>query len=222
MKLGLTGAMTNGVSNWLDAYDINNMTVIGAAGVVSVDELPNGTSQGTANTQGYALQFGVDARPSSTGAFEASTSLPNPFGANAPLAGHSYGMQVGTGTQSAYVKIVVSGANGGEVQLVREVGDVAQVLATTPLAMPGPLKLDAFIWVNPATNTMQASFTTTAPNGVTSGRILLGAPFTVPASWFQSGFAVGLIGTSGGAAAPTSGSWDFLKVLSAPTAPVNG
>jgi N-acetylneuraminic acid mutarotase len=222
LKLGLTGAMTNGVDNWQDAYDINNMTVIGAAGVVSVDALPQGDALGAANSQKYAMQFGVDARPTSTGPFEASTSMPNPFGAHAPLAGHSWGMQVGTGTQDDYVKVVVAGANGGEMQLVREVGGVAQVLATSPLAMPGPLKVDAFIWVDPATNTMQASYTSTDANSVTSERVLLGAPFTVPASWFQAGFAVGLIGTSGGAASPANSSWDFVKVLDAPTPPVGG
>jgi len=218
LNLGLTGAMTNGTTTWLDQYDIANMTVIGAAGVVTVDALPNGTALGAANTQQYGLQVGVDARPASADSFEASTSLPNPYGVDPPLAGQSFGLQVGTGTQDDYVKIVAAGDNGGEMQLVKEVGGVPQVLATAPLSMPGPSKVDVFLWVDPDTAQVQASFTTTV-GGVMSERILLGDPFTVPSSWFEQGFAVGLIGTSGGAVSPTSATWDFLKVLDAPTPP---
>jgi hypothetical protein len=218
LGLGLTGSMTNGSTTWQQAYDLANMTIIGAAGVVTVDELPNGTAQGAANSQLYGLQVGVDARPSSTGAFEASTSLVNPFGLAPPQPGQSFGLQVGTGTQDDHVKVVAAGDGGGQLQLVKEVGGTAQVLASTALAMPGPAKVDVFLWVDPATGVVQASYTTTT-GGVTSPRTLLGSASTVPTSWFAQGLAVGLIGTSGGAATPVSASWDFLKVLDAPTPP---
>jgi N-acetylneuraminic acid mutarotase len=221
LNLGLTGSMTNGSSDWLSTYDIDNMTVIGAAGVVTVDAVPNGDALGASNDQQYGLQFGFDARPASASSFEASTSLPNPFGVDVPLAGQSWGLQVGTGTQSDYVKLVLSGDNGGELQLVREVGDVSVVLATAAYPVPGPTKLDLFIWVDPDTGTVEASYTSTSA-GVTSDRILLGSPFTLPSTWFDAGFATGLIATSGGAASPLSASWDFLRVLDAPTSPSEG
>jgi N-acetylneuraminic acid mutarotase len=215
LNLGLTGAMTNGTTDWLSHYDPVNMTIIGAAGVITVDQTPNGDALGAQNDQQYAMHLGFDARPANANTFEASTSMPNPYGGQAPEAGHAWGLQVGTGTQDDYMKVVLAGANGGEMQVVQEIAGVPTVLATASVPMPGPTKVDVFLRVDPDTAMAQASYTTTFA-GVTSARIPLGDPFAVPATWFDQGMAAGLIATSGGAATPLTASWDFLKVLDSP------
>ncbi len=212
LNLGLTGSMINGTTDWLSTYDETNMTIIGAAGVVTVDATPSGTALGAANTQMYGLQVGFDPRPASTGTFEAATSLPNPYGSQPPLAGQSWGLQLGKGDQDNYMKIVASGANGGQMELVQEINGVATTLATAPLAMPGPQRIDIFIKVDPVTKLAQAAYAVRA-NNVTGPKTDLGTPFAVPAGWFNQGMAAGLIATSGGAATPLTASWDFLQVL---------
>ena len=217
LNLGLTGSMINGTTDWLSTYDETNMTIIGAAGVVTVDAVPNGTALGSANTQMYGLQVGFDPRPTSTGTFEAATSLPNPYGSQPPLAGQSWGLQLGKGDQDNYMKIVASGTNGGQMELVEEIGGVPTTLATAPVPMPGPQRIDIFLKLDPNTHMAQAAYTVVT-NGVVGPKTNLGVPFAVPASWFDQGMAAGLIATSGGAATPLTASWDYLQVLASPGA----
>jgi hypothetical protein len=215
LNLGITGSMINGSTDWMTTYNPVNMTIIGAAGVVTVDNVPNGTALGAANTQQYGLQTGFDARPANADTFEASTSLPNPYGSEAPLAGQSWGLQIGKGDQDNYVKIVASGANGGQLEVVEEVAGVATTIATLPMPMPGPQAIDVYLRVDPDTAMVQAAYRTTV-GGVLGTKTNLGATFSVPATWFNQGMAAGLIATSGGAANPLTASWDYLKVLSSP------
>lgn len=218
LGLGLTGSMTNGQDHWLETFDRDNMTVIGAAGVVTVDAVPANDALGARNDQLYGLQVGVDARPTSTGPFEASTLLPAPFSSAPPLAGHSYGIQMGAGDQDNYVKLVLAADNGGELQVVREVGGVAETLSTAPLVVPGPPNVRLFLAADPSTATVQAQYQ--VGDGT---RQPIGDPFTVPSGWFtDSGLAVGLISTSGGAASPLNASWDYLSILPVDQGPDGG
>jgi hypothetical protein len=218
LGLGFTGIMTNGSAPWSTQYDPDNMTVRGAAGVVTIDEVPAGDALGSANSQQYGFQVGIDASPTTNDAFTVRTRLTGPYAAQVPQNGQSMGLQVGPGNQDNYLKIVAAGSGGGQLQLVRELGGVATTLATTPLAMPGPNEVDLYLEVDPDTATVQASFDTTT-NGVTTPRQNLGAPATVPSSWFGSGFALGLIATSGGASSPLLATWDFLSATPVDTVP---
>ena len=215
LNIGVTGSMINGVTDWRSTFLTTNMTIIGAAGVVTVDQVPNGTSLGATNTQQYGLQFGFDARPANADTFEVATSLPNPYGVGTKQAGHSWGVQMGTGGQDDYVKIVASGANGGELQVVKEEGGVATTMATVSLPMPGPTAVDLYLRVDPDTLMVQPQYRVWTA-GVPGTRTDLGTPFALPASWFDQGMAAGLIATSGGAPTPLTASWDYLKVLSSP------
>jgi hypothetical protein len=215
LNIGVTGSMINGFTDWRSTFLTTNMTIIGAAGVVTVDQVPNGTSLGATNTQQYGLQFGFDARPANANTFEVVTSLPNPYGTGTTQAGHSWGVQMGTGGQDDYVKIVASGANGGELQVIKEVGGVATTMATVAMPMPGPTAVDLYLRVDPDTKMVQPQYRVWTA-GVPGSRTDLGTPFSVPASWFDQGMAAGLIATSGGAPTPLTASWDYLKVLSSP------
>ncbi len=99
------------------------MTVGGAAGVLTVAQVPPGDATGTTNTQQYAFQYGVNANPSNTGVFTAHTRIDAPFAGIAPQGNQSMGFYIGTGDQDNYAKLVLT-ANGGNpgVQFVEEVG----------------------------------------------------------------------------------------------------
>ena len=65
LNLGFTGVMTDRKTNYRTLFDPSKMTAGGAAGVLTVDAVSEGTALGAANTQEYALQFGVNATASS-------------------------------------------------------------------------------------------------------------------------------------------------------------
>lgn len=210
LDLGFTGSMVNGSTDYLDTYDYANMTAGGAAGVLTVDELTSGTARGTSNDQDYGLQFGIDASPAATGPFVVETRMPVPFAGQAPQAGHRAGIQIGRGNQDDYLEFVASGANGGQVQAVLEVGGVATTVGSVDLAMPGVDNLDLFITVDPATRQVELAFEA-ATGGQPGARTVVGTT-TVPASWTAPGLAVGIIGTSGNASAPLTSTWSHLLV----------
>jgi N-acetylneuraminic acid mutarotase len=211
LGLGFTGSMINGTTDYLDTYDMAGMTIGGAAGVVTVDELTPGTARGAANDQDYGLQLGINASPATTGPFTVHSRLPAPFSTQAPEPGHRKGIQIGTGHQDHYLELVASGQDGGRVEAVLEVGGVPTVVGSTPLAMPGPEALDLFLTVDPATGAVVAAFEATA-GGTTSPRTTVGTT-VVPTSWMApAGLAVGIIGTSGNASVPLTGSWSFLTI----------
>ena len=60
LGLGFTGLMTDGKTTYDNLYDENNMTAGGAAGVLTVSNVPPGDATGATNTQQYAFQFGVE------------------------------------------------------------------------------------------------------------------------------------------------------------------
>src|SRR5262249_3038987 len=61
LGLGFTGLMTNGVDDYRTRFDPQQMTVGGAAGVLTVDSVPAGDALGAENSQQYAFQYGVRA-----------------------------------------------------------------------------------------------------------------------------------------------------------------
>ena len=188
------------------------MTAGGAAGVVTVDAVSEGDATGATNTQEYAFQFGVDVQPGS-GPFTARTRIVGPFAGLTPQAGQSMGLFIGTGDQDNYFKLVVSGASGGGVQWVKEVGGVVTNGTFNAIALPGPSAIDLYLTVDPSAATVQARYTVTI-GGVTGPRINLGTPIAIPSSWWtgSTGLAVGIISSSAGPAPTFPATWDFLLV----------
>src|SRR5690606_32174933 len=119
------------------------------------------------------------------------------FSTQAPQPGHRKGIQIGTGGQDDYLELVATGASGGRVEAVLEVGGVPTVVGSVALAMPGPEALDLFLTVDPADGSVEAAFEATT-GGVTSPRTVVGTT-VAPTSWMASDLAVGIIGTSGNA-----------------------
>ena len=210
---GFTGLMTNLTANYASLYEPTKMTVGGAAGAFTVDEVPNGDAKG--NTQEYGFQSGVNVGPA-TGVFTAHTRVLAPFAGIAPQPSQSMGLFVGTGDQNNYAKLVVS-ANGGKggIQFAKEVAGAFSTRPQPTVAMPGPNYVDLYLTVDPQAATVQPSYSVTN-GGVTGPRTGLGGPEPIPAGWVDGtkALAAGFISTSTGTAAPPfPATWDFFEVV---------
>jgi hypothetical protein len=225
LNLGFTGLMTNGSSNYESLFSAANMTVGGAAGVTTIDKVPDGDAYQGNNTQQYGFQLGV--RAPATGAFTVHTRIVNPFGGVTPQNYQSMGVFVGNGDQDDYVKLVTS-ANGGPggIEFLKEVGAVATARPQAAVAMPGPSAVDLYLTIDPAAATVQPRYAVTT-GGVTGTRVDLGGPEPIPVAWLASaasGLAVGIISTSFGPAPEFPATWDLIEVTSdtAPPPPAPG
>jgi hypothetical protein len=207
--------MTDGVTNYANLFDETKMTVGGAAGVLTVDQVPSGDAYGANNSQRYAFQFGVDAHPADTGTFTAHTRIVGPFAGLTPTGFQSMGLYVGTGDQDNYAKLVVSANNGSPgIQFVQEVGGADTARPVAPVTMPGPDSIDLYLTVDPAAATVQPSYRVVT-GGVAGPLHLLGATSAIPTAWLTNasrGLAIGTIATStGGPTFPAT--WGVLEAF---------
>ena len=207
--------MTDGHTDYANLFDTTKMTVGGAAGVLTVDQVPSGDAYGAANSQRYGFQWGVDANPADTGTFTAHTRIVGPFAGLTPTGFQSMGLYIGTGDQDNYAKLVVSANNGSPgVQFLTEVGGSDAARPVAPVAMPGPDAVDLYLTVDPATATVQPSYRVVTA-GVAGPLHLLGGTAAIPTGWLTNasrGLAIGTIATStGGPTFPAT--WGVLEAL---------
>lgn len=217
LDLGFTGLMTNGTTNYENLFDPTRMTAGGAAGVTTVDEVPEGSALGSVNTQRYGFQFGVKADPASTVAFTAHTALAAPFAGLTPQDSQSMGLMIGRGDQDNYAKLVViSNGGAGGIRFLKEVQGAVSDVTTGAMALPGPERVDLYLRVDPGTATVQASYSVT-DEGVTGARIRVGGRVALPATWFGAsrGLAVGIVSSSAGPAPPFAATWDLIEATPA-------
>jgi hypothetical protein len=213
LGLGFTGLMTDGSTDYAALFDPSRMTAVGAAGVVTVDEVEDGDALGAANTQHYGFQLGVDVSPAD-GPFVLHTRLPAPFSGVTPAGGQSFGIFVGTGGQDDYVKVAVAAnAGAGGFLLVNEQGGSPTATSAPGPTWPGPAVVDLYLRVDPGAATVQASY---ALDG--GPQVAVGGPQAVPPAWFTAatGPAVGITSTSAGPAPAFPASWDLLEVVPTP------
>jgi Kelch motif protein/thrombospondin type 3 repeat protein len=213
LNLGFTGLMQTAGVDYLDQFDRTNMTTGGAAGIVTVDEVPAGDAYTNINSQQYGFQLGFHARLA-VGPFIVHTRVMAPFAGLTPVNYQSMGLFVGTGNQDNYVKVTTAHVGQTLVESLSEFNGLRDEGYTEPLTMPGPSAVDLYLRVDPIAGKVQPSFTSTT-GGVTSPRRNVGTALTVPSSWFtdpQKGLAAGIISTSNGGGGPFPASWDFLKI----------
>jgi hypothetical protein len=205
--LGFSGLMVNGVDSYQTQYDLNEMTIIGAAGVVTVDAVPAGDPINGKNTQQYGFQLGVDVTPSSE-VFRAHTRVLAPFSGVTPKPYQSIGMYIGTGDQDNYVKLVITHQG---FQLLMETGGQLQSQQNLTVPVVDVEYIDLMIEVDPA-SALATGYYAITENGVTAGEQQAGS-FVFPAAWLTNDtrLAVGIISTSF-AADPFPATWDFLTV----------
>lgn len=212
--LGFTGLMTNGVTDYLNQFDPNQLTPGGAAGVFTIDQVTAGDAFEAGNDQENAFQFGV-AVSTATGPFRVHTGLPAPyFGGQTPVDSQSLGMFIGDGTQDDYLKLVLAADGGsGALELVQEQSGVA---TTSSFAVPGILSasfIELYLDIDPLAGAAQARYS------VDGGAIqALGSPVALGGAVLArvqdaaQALAVGVISTSRGSGTTFAGSWDFLNV----------
>ena len=230
LGLGLTGFMNNGLSagNWLnmvdrrdDPKDPNPNDVLGGAPGIVTMHMTSGTALGAANSQEKGLQLGIQV-DLSTGPFEVTGGM---VGLNGPLRLYGntaaingeLGFFIGDGTQSNYIKFVLTTAG---LTALQEINDIPQTALDFPIAeedRPTGNILFRFI-ADPANGLVNLAFRKDNGSFETVGSIT--AQGTILEAMQQTGkdLAVGLIGTSNTEGVELEGSWDFLNVLgSAPT-----
>jgi hypothetical protein len=215
LRMGFTGMMSNGVSDYRTLFDPNKVTAGGAAGVFTLDQVLAGTAQGPNNSQQQAFQFGV-ATANATEPFSAHTRLLAPFSGVTPQGKQQMGLFIGTGDQDNFIQIVLHANNGNPViQVGSEVAGNFVWGDASPFASAGPSYVDLYLTIDPIAKTVQPNYSITK-DGKTSLRMLAGAPISIPGAWLDDvdqGLAVGIISTTEGTAPGFSATWDFLSVV---------
>jgi len=215
LSLGFTGLMNNG-ENYSDLYNTDQVISGGAAGIVTLSNIPAGDAYGTQNDQQFGFQIGVNVAKE-TLPFTIHTLLKTPFKGKAVEDSTSMGIYFGTGDQDNYLKVVAD-ANGGAggIRIVLEEGGIIKTDVTF-----GPTDginlltaddVDLMLQINPVSKL--ATVSVKIDQGTEKQ---LGQTVAVPASWFTDtiGSAVGIIATSP-ASNSFAASWDFLTVTSTP------
>ncbi|QZP38110.1 malectin domain-containing carbohydrate-binding protein [Halobaculum magnesiiphilum] len=210
---GWTGVMTNG-QDYQDLYDPTEMTVGGAAEVLTVEEVPQGDAYAGTNTQQYGFQFGVDTPDEP---FVVETTVAS-FPEN-PEDYQSAGLFIGTGDQSNYVKLVAAADGGdGGVEFAQEVDDSFDGQMTGESAVTGndvTLRMTVEPTTDPAPNNGVDEVAVTAEYEVDGTTTEVGTT-AMPASWLDTSDgvapAVGIISTSNGASSTFPATWTQISV----------
>ncbi|MFD1568729.1 malectin domain-containing carbohydrate-binding protein [Halolamina litorea] len=202
---GWTGLMANG-SDYATLYDPGQMTVGGAAQVLTVENVPQGDAHQATNTQQFAFQRGfvADAPFTVETTVNGLPSDAEPF--------QSQGIYIGTGDQDNYAKLTVTGfstGSGSGVQLATEEAGSFTDVANPPAPTAGNTTTLSMT-VYPSNGTVEAYYT------MADGSQQFVGETTVPTAWFDSsdgnGTAVGVIATSNGASSPFDATWSYLNV----------
>lgn len=224
LGLGFTGMMNNGDGNgnwlnWLDrTNDPNdpnpNDLLGGAVGAVTM-QMTSGTASGNStNPQEKGFQFGVNV-DQSTGTFTIESRLfgfGSPiqlYGSSAPVNGE-LGVFIGDGTQSNYIKFIITQEG---LQAVQEINDVVQ----TPIdfiisAGNRPSSMSMFFVVEPSTGVVTLQYQLDSGSMQTLGSITAQAPILASIQNANNPLAVGLIGSSNTVGAEVEGTWDYVYV----------
>lgn len=215
-RLGFSGLMTNGTDDYQSLYDLNEMTIIGAAGVVTIDSVPAGDPLKDKNTQQYGFQFGVNVSALSP-VFRAHTRILAPFSGFVPKNHQSMGLFIGTGDQDNYLKLVIK---NDIAQMFSEVEGQVYLEQKATESFVGADFVDLIIEVDPASAIATAYYQITT-NGQTGAEVQVSS-FDFPAAWLTGStkLAVGIISTSVGAQ-PFPATWDFITVKPLNTIAVN-
>lgn len=206
-NLGFTGLMNNGVDSYQSQYNLDDMTIIGAAGVVTVDNVPPGDPIADINTQKFGFQFGVDVGPSSE-IFRVQTRVLAPFSGFTPKLHQSMGLFIGSGNQDNYVKLVI---NQSGAQMLSEIAGDVYSNNTTTTSFSDIDFIDLTIQVDPA-SAIATSFMQITRNDLTEQEIQI-ASIDFPATWLTgpTKLAIGILSTSF-RAQPFPATWDFITV----------
>ncbi|WP_375324240.1 PKD domain-containing protein [Flagellimonas sp. GZD32] len=224
--LGMTGLMNNGdtEANWMnwidrrdDPNDPNPNDVLGGAPGLMTSHMTSGTALGTQNNQEKGYQFGIKTE-SSTGEFTVVGNVINLFGGsyrlydNVDAPNGELGLFIGDGTQSNYIKFVIT-KNG--LQALQEINDIPQTpVELTILESERPLDEILFHFkVNAVTGEVSLEYSIDNGPRLILGSITAEGSILTAIQQPEIDLAVGFIGTSGATGVELEGTWDYLAVL---------
>ncbi|OEY73574.1 hypothetical protein APR40_08100 [Salegentibacter salarius] len=224
--LGLTGIMNNGTPNpnwlnWLDRRDDpndpNENDILGGAIGAMTMQMTSGTAFGSSNSQEKGFQYGIQVN-SNSGIFTVEGGIANfngpvqLYGSNSPSNGE-LGFFIGDGTQSNYIKFVITPS--GLIAL-QEVNDVPQTPTNIniPVLERPDSSVSFYFVVNPSNGEVVLKYSFDAGVQVTAGSITAKGPILQSLQNAENDLAVGMIGTSNTIGVELEGTWDFLNVTS--------
>ncbi|MFC6943259.1 PKD domain-containing protein [Salinirubellus sp. GCM10025818] len=200
LGVGFTGLMTNG-QDYQDLYDPSQVTIQNSA--LTYEDVGPYYPDSDTLEHGYQVGFTPPDEP-----FRVNTTisgLPSD-----PQAVQVFGIQLGLGDQSNYMKLLV-GSDQPKVEFSHEYGSgfVTDPDETAVPALAGPdKKTNLSMVVYPSNNTVKAYYETEGGDWTYYGEK------TMPAGWLDtsdgSGLAVGLVATS--TADPFDATWHHLTV----------
>ena len=222
--LGMTGLMNNGDTgnNWLDWIDQidagpNPNDVLGGAPGIMTSHMTDGTALGNANDQEKGYQYGVQV-DNTTGRFTVVGGM-NGFTGPLRLYGNTNGITngelgffIGDGTQSNYIKFVVT-LDG--FTALQEINDVpgTPITATIDVADRPSSGIRFYFVVDPATGSVDLEYEIDGGTRTVLGSITAQGSILQAIQTSGTDLAVGFIGTSNTPGQELEGSWDFLNVV---------
>ena len=223
LGLGLTGLMNNGDPNpnWLNWLDVLNEGPSpndifgGTAGAIQI-ALTGGTANGTANSQKKGFQFGVNVSQE-TGEYIISSGLLNMaapgqlynFDGNGEI-----GIQIGDGTQSNFIKLVLTKSH---VTASFEKNDIPNVsVLSVPINVadrPTPTEIVELIFkVSPTEGTVEPMFRFGERSVRSLGKMQPSGVVLDALTKKATPLAVGVFGSSFEEGKEFLGTWDYFRV----------
>lgn len=223
--LGMTGLMNNGdpnpnYLNWLDRRDDpndpNSNDVLGGAPGLMTSHMTSGTANGSTNTQEKGYQYGVQV-DQSTGVFTVIGNLINLVGplriyGNTAAVGGELGHFIGDGTQSNFIKMVVTETG---ITALQEINDVPQTPINIPIAEVNrpSSEIVFYFMVDPSNGEVTLQFEFDGGGRITAGTLTAQGSILDAIQQSNQDLAVGFIGTSNTEGVELEGTWDFLNVV---------
>lgn len=213
--VGFTGMMVNYATDYLNMYNLADLTIGGTAGKATVDNFTSGTAFGATNTQDYAYQWGVNVT-SADGTFGINAQMNNPFFTPSPEPGDEQGIYFGNGDQDNYFEFALAaddstGTIGFEV-IVENAGVANRTFYPVPGA-DSSIKVNLYLTVDPVAGTVQPKYSLDGASFVD-----LGTPITLTGELLNvvqtnQVMAVGLMAHfAPTAATPFGGTWDYVFI----------
>ena len=221
--LGMTGLMNNGDTgaNWLDWLDVpgqgpNPDDVLGGAPGLMTSHMTSGTANGATNTQDKGYQYGVQTS-TATGPFTVIGQLQGFSGAlelygNTAAVGGELGLFIGDGTQSNFIKFVITTAG---LTALQEINDVPQTPINVPISVPNRPAVDLTLYfgVDPSNGQVDLEYSIDGAARQSAGTITAQGSILTAIQQAGTDLAVGFTGTSNTVGVELAGTWDYLFVL---------
>jgi len=223
--LGMTGLMNNGdpnpnYLNWLDRRDDpsdpNPNDVLGGAPGLMTSHMTSGTANGAVNTQEKGYQYGVQV-DQTTGIFTVMGNLVNLVGplniyGNTAAVGGELGHFIGDGTQSNFIKMVLT-TDG--ITALQEINDIPQTPINIPIDIGDRPSNSVFFYfmVDPSNGEVTLQYELDGNGRVTAGTITAEESILDAIQQSNQDLAVGFIGTSNTPGVELAGTWDALHVV---------